>query len=165
MSSRNRSYTIQQIEDLPDLKTTIKQAIYNNSIDYLNPPIKNIGYKGIAKTASEIKKWFKESHNIKRDFQTTSRLMERAGTGGALFRNLYRDFLKESYQKLENLEIENAYIDFREIAKLWSHVSELFFKVGETEDIRYINEASKILTDLSEREKRTMSNLHKYLSN
>ena len=28
-------------------------------------------------------------------------LMERAGTGGALFRNLYRDFLKESYELLK----------------------------------------------------------------
>ena len=159
MSSRNRSYTIKQIEGLPDLNTTIKQAIYNNATEYLNPPIKNISYKGIEKTATEIKKWFKSSNNIKRDFQTTSKLMERAGTGGALFRNLYRDFLKESHERLKINEIKEAHNDFTKIASLWKRISELFYEVGETENINCINEASEILIDLSKRERNTMERL------
>jgi hypothetical protein len=57
----------------------------------LNLSIKNIGYKGILK-----KKIFKASKDIKSDFQTSASLMERGGTGGSLFRNLYRDFLYEN---------------------------------------------------------------------
>ena len=71
------------------ITTTLKNAIANNTLAYLNPPIKNISYEGIAKTATEIKKWFKNSRDVKGDFQTTAVLMERAGTGGSIFRNLY----------------------------------------------------------------------------
>ncbi len=132
MSSRNKSYTIDKNGQVTELKEAIKTAIFNNATEYLNPLIKNISYKGIAKTASEIKKWFKNSKDIKGDFQTTAMLMERAGTGGSIFRNLYRDFLKESYGLLKIEKINEVHKDFIKIAKLWKGVSNLFNKAGET---------------------------------
>lgn len=159
MSSRNRTYAISKNEKTYDLEKVIKKAIFNNATDFLNPPIKNIGYKGILKTSSEIKKWFKNSKDIKGDFQTTSMLMEKAGTGGSLFRNLYRDFLKESAEILSSKEIMECHQEYSEIANLWKKVSELFDQAGETKDIKYINQASEILIDLSERERITMEKL------
>jgi len=156
MSSRNLSYTIQKLEKLPDLKTVIPNAITRNAKDYLSPPITNIGYKGIIKTSKEIKKWFQRSTNISQDFKTTAMLMEKAGTGGALFRNLYRDFLKESFELSQLKQLEEGYTMFCEIAQLWTKVSTLFDKAGETENVEFINEASEILIDLSEKEKKTM---------
>ena len=97
--------------------------------------------------------------NIKGDFQTTAMLMEKAGTGGSLFRNLYRDFLKESADILNSKEIKECYQEYFEIAALWKKVSELFYKVGETKDIKYINQVSEILMNISEREKKTMEKL------
>ena len=88
-------------------------------------------------------------------------LMEKAGTGGSLFRNLYRDFLEESYVLLNSEEIKKAYQDYTEIADLWKKVSELFYQAGETKDVKYINQASEILIDLSERERITMEKLMK----
>jgi len=159
MSSRNRTYAISKNDNTYDLKKAIKKAIYNNAVEFLNPPIKNISYKGILKASSEIKKWFKNSKDIKGDFQTTSMLMEKAGTGGSLFRNLYRDFLKESAELLNSKEIKEAFQEYSEIAALWKMVSELFYQAGETEDIKYINKASEILIDLSERERKIMEKL------
>ena len=159
MSSKNRSYTISQDRDLPDLEKVIKTAISNNAHAYLHPPIKNIAFKGIEKTAVEIKKWFHHSQDIRRDFQTTAVLMERAGTGGALFRNLYRDFLGESNQVLGKDEIGEVHHAFRAIASLWTDLSSLFDKIGETEDIKYVNEASTMLLDLASREKSAMEKL------
>lgn len=159
MSSKNRSYTI-SIDGKPaDLRLAVKQAINNNANDFLNPPIKNIGYKGILKTGAEIKKWFKTSADIKRDFQTTAMLMERAGTGGALFRNLYRDFLRESADLLHSSALSEAGDRYAHITRLWESVSGLFYQAGETEDIQYINEASDILSELSETERITMEKL------
>lgn len=159
MSSRNRSYTITKNGEFPDLKNVIKKAINNNAIEFLNPPIKNIGYKGIYKTSSEIKKWFKTSKNIKKDFQTSASLMERGGTGGSLFRNIYRDFLKESSIILKSKKLEEASESYGEITVLWKKVADLFIKIGDTEDMNYVNQASEILIDLSEREKSTMEKL------
>jgi len=55
--------------------------------------------------------------------------------------------------------INDAHNDFSKIAPLWTKVSELMNKVGEMEDIKYINQTSDILTDLSERERRVMEKL------
>ncbi len=160
MSSRNLFYTIQKTEKSYNLKKSIITAIKNNAKDYLNPPIKNIGYKGILKTSVEIKKWFKSSKDIERDFTTTAMLMEKAGTGGALFRNLYRDFLKESYDLLQIEQLNQAYKMFSDIANQWAKVSTLFDKAGKTKDIEFINQASEILVDLSEKEKKAMELLY-----
>lgn len=159
MSSRNRSYTIGKSGKGYLIEDAILTAIKNNAKDYLNPPIKNIGYKGILKTSTEIKKWFKTSEDIEGDFRTTAMLMEKAGTGGAIFRNFYRDFLKESYEILHIKNIQKSHKMFIEIANLWTEVSTLFDKAGYTKDIKYINKASVILLSLSEKEKDAMGML------
>ena len=156
MSSKNLSYSLRKTNNKYVLKSIITTAIRNNANDFLNPPITNIGYKGILKTSTEIVKWFKQSNNIERDFKTTAMLMEKAGTGGALFRNLYRDFLKESFDLLKDEKLKLGYESFVEIATLWNSVSGLFVKVSETKDFKYIQEAAEILKSISANEKSTM---------
>jgi len=159
MSSKNRSYTISKNGNLPELKNIIKQAIRRNANEFLNPPIKNIGYKGIYKTSSEVKKWFNTSKDIKKDFQTSASIMEKGGTGGSLFRNLYRDFLQESGEITKSNELIIASKEYDYIAKKWKNVSDLFNEIGETKNIKYVNDVSKILIELSEKEKTTMEKL------
>ncbi|NWJ51290.1 MAG: BtrH N-terminal domain-containing protein [Bacteroidetes bacterium] len=156
MSSRNLCYTLRKTDKKFDLGNAILTAIRNNATEYINPPITNIGYKGIFKTSAEIIKWFKTSKDIENDFTTTAMLMEKAGTGGALFRNLYRDFLKESYDLLKLDKLKAGHEAFAEIATLWSSVSELFEKTGKTKDIKYIQRASEILKTISNKEKSAM---------
>lgn len=156
MSSRNLSYTITKSKELPNLRSIIPIAIKRNTQDFLNPPIKNIGYKGIEKTGIEIRRWFKRSRNIKEDFQRTALLMERGGTGGAIFRNMYRDFLKECLAIYPNKDLEGAYNLFCEISPLWTQVANLIAKAGKTRDIDYLNHASEILLNLAVKEKEAM---------
>jgi hypothetical protein len=156
MSSKNLYYTLIKTDKKFDLKTSIITSIKNNANDYLNPPITNIGYRGILKTSSEIIKWFKTSTDIETEFKTCAMMMEKAGTGGALFRNLYRDFLKESYDLLKLDKLKSAYESFVEIAVLWTSVSKLFDKVSQTDDLKYIQQASNILKTISDKEKKTM---------
>jgi hypothetical protein len=156
MSSKNLYYTLSKTDKKFDLKTSIIIGIRNNAIDYLNPPITNIGYKGILKTSAEIVKWFKTSKDIETEFKTSAMMMEKAGTGGALFRNLYRDFLKESYDLLKLDKLKLAYESFLEIADLWTSVSKLFEKVSQTKDFKYIQQASDILKTIANKEKKTM---------
>lgn len=156
MASKNLYYTIRNTGKKFDLEKAIVTAIRNNANEYSNPPITNVGYKGILKTSSEIVKWFKTSKDIENDFKTTAMLMEKAGTGGALFRNLYRDFLKESHKLLGQDKIKSAYEAFKEIATLWTAVAGLFDKAGSTKDIIFIHQAADILKSISVKEKKTM---------
>lgn len=159
MASRNLFYILRKGDKTYDLNTAIPNAIRNNAKEYLNPAINNIGYKGILKTSKEIIKWFNISKDIEGDFNTMAMLMERAGTGGALFRNLYRDFLGESYKLLKLEPLKLGHQEFVEIADLWTKVSNLFVKASETKDIKYIEQASDLLKQLSTREQNAMEKL------
>ena len=156
MASRNLYYTLQKTDQDFDLKKAISMAIKNNATEYLNPPITNIAYKGILKTSKEIIKWFNTSKDVEGEFGLTAMMMEKAGTGGALFRNLYRDFLKESHNLLQLDQLKKGYEAFTEIAELWTNVSQLFEKVGQTKNLKYLQQASDILKTISEKEKKTM---------
>ena len=156
MSSKNLYYTLSKTDKNFDLKTAITQAIKNNATDYLNPPITNMSYQGILKTSTEIMKWFHVSKDIENDFRTSAMMMEKAGTGGALFRNLYRDFLKESYELVKIEQIKIGYEAFSEIAELWTAISQLFERVSQTKDFSYIQQASEVLKKISDKEKKTM---------
>lgn len=159
MSSKNLYYTLNKTNKNFDLKSAILTAIRNNSIDYLNPPINNIGYKGILKTSKEIQKWFDTSKDIEGEFKASAIIMEKAGTGGALFRNLYRDFLQESYDLLKLETLKEAHKEFIDIANLWTEISNLFLQVSKTKERKYIEQAADILKQLSTTEKNAMEKL------
>lgn len=159
MASNNLYYTIQRTSDDYDLKKSVITAIINNAKKYLNPPITNISYKGILKTSQELIKWFSSSKDVAAEFGMAATLMEKAGTGGALFRNLYRDFLKESYDLLQIEELRVAHQEFVEIALLWKSVSDLFYQISETTRIEYLQQASELLKTLATKEKNVMEML------
>jgi Domain of unknown function (DUF4872)/Butirosin biosynthesis protein H, N-terminal len=144
MSSKNLYFVLSKSDKNFDLKSAIKTAIRNNAKDYLNPPINNIGYKGILKTSKELFKWFDTSKNIETEFETCAMIMEKAGTGGALFSNLYRDFLKESYELLQIDTLKQAHKDFVDIANLWTQISDLFIKISKTKDKKYNRLLAKV---------------------
>jgi len=159
MSSRNLSYTLEKTKNTPPLRDILPVAIRRNAEDFLNPPIRNIGYKGIAKTSREIVNWFERSTEKQRDFTTTAMLMEKAGTGGALFRNLYRDFLLEAQQHIDSPALIQAHKDYTAIAEEWTEVAALLNRAGETETIQPIHNAAALLADLSLKEKAAMEQL------
>ncbi len=164
MSAKNLIYSMKSTDKKFNLSQTIVTAIANNATEYLNPPIKNIGYKGILKTSVEIKKWFKTSKNVEYEFCTTAMIMEKAGTGGAIFRNMYRDFLQEAYAITKLPPIKNAHSQFVVIAELWTEVASLLERAGKSNDESFVNKASDILVDLSNKEYFAMKTLEEIQS-
>lgn len=157
MSSKNLSYTFSKTDMEFDLEAAVKSSIRKNAVTFLNPPIQNIGVKGIRKASLEIPKWFKQSQNIERDFTTTAVMMEKAGTGGALFRNLYRDFLKESYDLLGESSISEAHELFAETAFDWTKVASFLDKAGRSQKLEFIDEASEIISCIAQKEEQAMT--------
>lgn len=155
MSSKNRSYSITKTDPISGLEEIIPVAIQRNALDFLNPPIKNIGYKGIEKTSQMIKKWFERSQEYNQ-YELTAVLMERGGTGGALFRNMYRDFLKESLDYVPSQELEAGYERYTQIAPLWNDVARLVEDAGQTLEQKCLDEASRVLSEIAKREKEAM---------
>jgi len=155
MTARNLSYTIAGT-GRPDLHDAIRAAIRNNAHAFLNPPIANLGHRGIAKAARQVARWLDRSSDPSRDLPLAAALMERGGTGGALFRTMYRDFLAECATIVDDDNLRLGHQLYAEIAPLWTEVSHHITVAGETSDPDHLAHASAILTELADRERHAM---------
>lgn len=106
--------------------------------------------------SKEILKWPSRSKNFEHDLCLTALLMERGGTGGALFRNLYRDFLNESAELLEDPKVKQACLMFERIAPMWAAVSSLIDDAGKTGSFHNLEQASRLLLEIADQERKAM---------
>ncbi|ABX02750.1 MAG TPA: DUF4872 domain-containing protein [Herpetosiphon sp.] len=151
MASKSMAYTLKP-QGSYDLAQAVRQAIINNAQAYLNPPITNVNYKGIRKASAALQPWFEASANIEYDFCTTALLMERAGTGGSLFRKLYRDFLAEASTIIAAPQLRQAEPTFTTISENWQEVANLLDQAGKQHDLGAIQKASRLMNQIAEQE-------------
>ncbi|MEJ3750497.1 BtrH N-terminal domain-containing protein [Actinomycetes bacterium KLBMP 9797] len=156
MTARNLSYTVVAPASRPDLGTAIRAAVRANAHAFLNPPIANLGHRGIGKAAKRVTTWLTRSPHPSHHLPLAATLMERGGTGGALFRTMYRDFLAECATIVDDDNLRLGHQLYAEIAPLWTEVSHHITAAGETSDPEHLTRASAILTELADRERRAM---------
>jgi hypothetical protein len=157
MTARHLSYTVSG--SVAPLGDAIRDAVRANAHTFLHPPIANLGHRGIAKAARQVPAWLTRSADPSRDLPLAATLMERGGTGGALFRAIYRDFLAECAGVVDDDNLRLGQRMYAEIAPLWTEVAALIATAGETGDPGHLTAASAILTDLADRERRAMATL------
>ncbi|MEU8953719.1 BtrH N-terminal domain-containing protein [Streptomyces sp. NPDC048518] len=146
MAARHRSFTIAVPGTLTSPQERIIPAIKSCAEAFLNPPIANLGYRGIEKAAKQVPKWLERSGNPAEDLPRAAVLMEKAGTGGALFRNLYRDFLAECGQLVDSSHLRTGHRLYAEAADLWTQVAE-HIVVDLTQAGSLLRELSRIERD------------------
>jgi hypothetical protein len=156
MTAKNRSFTITLPTHAPSWQTQIIPAIKDCAEAFLTAPITNLGHRGIEKAAKQLPKWLTRTTNPQQDLPQAALLMEKGGTGGALFRALYRDFLNECTHLIDNDNLHTAHKLYTEAALLWTAVSTLITKAGETTDPEHLAQAAAILHDLSRIDKDAM---------
>ena len=57
---------------------------------------------------------------------------------------------------IQKEQFHKGYTRFAEIAKLWTEFSTILKKIGQNEEIRLTNVASRILLDIAEKEKQAI---------
>ncbi|GHJ33741.1 lantibiotic ABC transporter [Streptomyces hygroscopicus subsp. sporocinereus] len=159
MTARHRSFTITAPGDPTPPRDRIIPAIRRCADAFLNPPIGNLGHRGIEKAAREVPKWLRRSDDPGEDLPRAATLMERAGTGGALFRNLYRDFLAECAQLIGSSRLRTGHTLYTEAAALWTQVAALVAAAGESGDAEHLVRAGALLHELSRVEREAMRTL------
>ena len=127
MAAKARSWTLEPGRRKPELAAAIRKAIRSNARAYLAPPFSGASFRGIEKLADSLPTWPRRAKDPAADFALASLLMERAGTGGALFRNFYRDFLDEAREHLAGAKaaLDTGHGLFAEAAAAWSEVARL----------------------------------------
>ncbi|MEV5771182.1 BtrH N-terminal domain-containing protein [Streptomyces antimycoticus] len=149
MTAKHRSFTLAAPKHLPSPQGHIIPAITACAEAFLNPPIANLGHRGIEKAGKQVRTWLQRTDNPQRDLPQAALLMEQAGTGGALFRNLYRDFLAECTQLLDSDHLRTGHAMYTEAATLWTEVAALITRAGASGDTQCLVRAGAILHDLS----------------
>lgn len=161
ITARHRSFTLTAPCGPPSTRERIIPAIKTCADAFLHPPIANLGHRGIEKTAKQVPKWLERSADPGQDLPRAAVLMEKAGTGGALFRNLYRDFLAECAQLIDSDHLRTGHSLYAEAAALWTEVAELIAAAGESGDDKPLTRAGSVLHDLSRVEREAMGALSK----
>ncbi|EFE64997.1 conserved hypothetical protein [Streptomyces viridosporus ATCC 14672] len=156
MTAKHRSFTITVPSDPTPPPNRIIPAIKTCADAFLNPPIANLGHRGIEKTAKQVPKWLQRSSSPQDDLPRAAVLMERAGTGGALFRNLYRDFLAECAQSIDSNHLRTGHTLYTEAAALWTQVAALIATAGASGDAQNLVQAGSLLHELSRIERDAM---------
>jgi hypothetical protein len=121
-----------------DIYSAIKQTIEV----LLNPPIKNLGIKGIRHTAKEILKWpnIFNDHDLRMNLFSLYIFFEIGGTGGGCFRPMYSRFLKESAGITKNSMLAASAEKIQRSGAIFTDIGVLF---REAETVKDINDRIK----------------------
>lgn len=115
-----------------DFLSSIKQTVESQ----LNPPIRNIGVKGLRHTAKEILKWPKifEDEELRMNLFSLYIFIEIGGTGGGCFRYMYSRFLKEAAKITGNQMLGEASEMFHLAGKKFTEIGLSFEDADKARD-------------------------------
>jgi hypothetical protein len=162
MSARARLFVIEPARKTAPLAVAARAAIRANAATYLAPSFGGMSFLGIAKLAESLPTWLTRAASPAADLAQAAALMERAGTGGGLFRNLYRDFLAEAAELLPAAKarsVKAAHGLVAEAAKGWEHVARLIERAGEEGDPAHLRGAATACREIAELERSAMQGL------
>jgi hypothetical protein len=159
MTAKHLAYTLTEPAEGAVSPAAVIEAMTSNARDFLDPPISNLGHRGIAKAAKQVLRWFDRSTDPSDDLARTALLMEHGGTGGALFRNLYRDFLAECLDLVDDDRLRLGHRLYGEAAEQWTEVADRIGAAGATGSLAHLDEASSLLLDIADRERAAMEAL------
>ncbi|APU38873.1 BtrH N-terminal domain-containing protein [Streptomyces sp. TN58] len=159
MTAKHRSFTLTTPKNMPAPHGQIVPAITACADAFLNPPIANLGHRGIEKAGRLVRTWLQCTDDPQRDLPQAASLMEKAGTGGALFRNVYRDFLAECTELLDSSHLRTGHRLYAEAAVLWTEAAALINEAGERGDAQCLVQAGAVMGDLARIEREAMSAL------
>ncbi len=157
MAAKARSYTINKTGNTSPIEAVIPNALQEIAKEFLNPPLKCFGFSGINKLGNEMIHWLDSTPNPKRDLYDQADLMENGGTGGAIFRNFFRDFLYECLDYIPgNINIIKGADLYKQAAVNWTEIADLIKKAGDSDERKYLEKASQICIKTADIEKKAM---------
>lgn len=160
MSAKALSYTVRKNVNMIPFKEIIPKSTYEIAKGFLDPPLKCFGYSGIQKLGKEMLTWLTCTPNPKTDLADQADMMENAGTGGAIFRNFFRDYLFECMEYFPgNVNLEAGADLYRVAADNWTEIARLIKKAGENLEFGYLKKASGLCLETALIEKKAMEHI------
>jgi hypothetical protein len=145
----------------------IYSAIHQNAEALLEPPISNLGIKGIRKTADEILNWKKmfDDRVFRLNLFTLYIYIEIGGTGGGSFRYMYSRFLKEAAGITGNGRLLEASKMIYGTGSIFSQIGMLFKDAESVTDIDdRIQKARELFMKTADNEEKAFSFLQESIA-
>ncbi len=122
---KNKLLKIKYPPKIKNLNAGIIEAIKECCDNYLDPPISNMGYKGIMKWADLVMDWPKQFRGLHLFgcLMSTYIYIEESGSNGGGYRNTYAQFLKEASEIIQKPELNDIAKLFEEVAEYWSNLA------------------------------------------
>lgn len=158
---QNKWFTFKFPSELHPIDDTIKRAVELTLQNMLNPPIKNLGIKGIRHFAGEILRWPMEYSPRRYAFgcEMVYIYLEEAGTGGGCFRYLYSRFLEEAGKLLENEHLVALSKGYYKVGEKWTKVARLIRDMPQTR-VANSRKVKTLLLEMADDEERILCALH-----
>ncbi|MFQ5758545.1 MAG: BtrH N-terminal domain-containing protein [Candidatus Bathyarchaeia archaeon] len=158
---QNKWFTFNFPSKLSSIHDAIKRAVEQTLKNMLNPPIKNLGIKGIRHLASELLRWPRQYPPKQFAFgcEMTYIYLEEAGTGGGCFRHLYSRFLEEAGNVLKNKHLVASSKEYYEVGKKWTEVAHLIKQMPQTR-VANSRKAKDLLLKIADDEERILCTLN-----
>lgn len=154
------------------MEEAIRTAIKSNADSFLNPPIKNLGVKGIKHFAKQVIKWpdtirgtihdpiqsKTEIPMLKLNLILAYAFIEEAGTGGGFFRRIYSRFLREAGHILRARVLIKASNFMMKSADIWTEIANILLAASETQQDKVkgiLFKAQPKITECAEIEEKT----------
>ncbi len=134
---KNKWYTFDFSKKRQPTADEVHQAIAEQVRPMLEPPISNIGVKGIRKAAKMIPKW---PNSLNADelrwtlFNSYIFISPVGGTGGGLFRYMFSRFLREAAELTANPRLNESADEFQHIGDVWEELGEWFRQASELDE-------------------------------
>jgi hypothetical protein len=124
--ANNKLMQVFMPEEMIPLEEIIPSGIRENADFMLNPPISNMGAKGILRWKKELRKYPKtlpDNQTITQALIEHFVYIEVGGSGGSLFRRMYSQFLKEASKVMKEAELQKVSLLYDDICEDWSKVA------------------------------------------
>ena len=145
-----------------DLQSAIIAGMTETCKNMLSIPMPWFGCKGMHYLAKQMRKWPKKYPKDKIDYLLYEyyRLIEQAGTGGAGYRYIYSDFLKNAADLFQDSTLEESSAMMRKAADTWRA-----FTIKASRHIKHtgvsIDEMADIIDEAGNCEYQTFTNIKK----
>jgi len=161
---RHKWYTFDFSDKRPPQPREIQQAIREVATGMLEPPITNLGVKGIRKAAQRTLKWpeiMDEEQLRYACFNVFVFIDAVGGTGGGIFRYMYSRFLREAAEIAGDDRLLPVADEFQRIGDKWQVVAGMFKSASQADDpAARLPAISPLLLELADLEKAAWSRLY-----
>ncbi len=140
----------------PPTPDEVRVAVVDVCRQMLEPPISNLGVKGIRKAAAETRKWPKvlDDEGLRRTcFNASLFIDHRGGTGGGIFRYMYARFLTEAATLTKEPRVRELAPELEAIGDRWETVATALAGAAEADDAEpHLDSATATMLEIADLE-------------